>query len=290
MQETGNNISTLKKIYGNNENGFRITNGSLFIFIDDEEFSFALSSRSNREFVALESWDISETGSFSDALDMALSESEILAGNSFGRIICCSGFRKSTMVPAALFDQAQTEAQLNLSVPLEPGEEIITDDNHAINARTIFAIPGDVFQAIQKQFPEAEFHHASTPLTGYLLSLKAPATEPVMTAYMHNRYFEIYVTQSRQLLFYNTFNYSSAEEVVYHMLFICEQLRLNHESIHLEFAGQISPDNQVAVLTGKYILNTGFAARPSGYMYDTAFDPLPEHFYMNLFSQYICVS
>ena len=56
-----------------------------------------------------------------------------------------------------------------------------------------------------------------------------------------------------KLMFYNRFNFTTKEDVIYYLLFAIDQLKLNPEEIPVVITGNISEDNYKIIY--KYIRN-----------------------------------
>ena len=99
-------------------------------------------------------------------------------------------------------------------------------------------------------------------------------------------HFEAVTIDGKQLLFYNTFNYHSAEDFVYYLLFVCEQLQLNPETIDVILLGEIERNSTIYTLTQKYIRKIKFGERNDGAQYSYQLQTLPVHYYFTLFNNY----
>jgi hypothetical protein len=288
MQETGNNTIIREKIYGESFSGFKAGGGTLFLLCNEDGFSCAVAGKSRSEFIALESFfgDKSSTTEISTWIR----DSEICNLKGYRQIICSFGFPKVTLVPDALFDENSIRQHLSLCSEILPDEEILFDEIHQIRAKAVYAVPHSILNLLQSHFPGLESHHISNSFITHAMLHHAQRGQAVMSLNMNSGYFEIAVSSDRQFLFYNSFPAATPEEGVYHLLFICEQLRLDPESVILKFSGSIDENNGFLKLASNYIRHTGFVKRPSGYQYDQALRFIPAHQHFQLFIQPVCVS
>jgi len=88
------------------------------------------------------------------------------------------------------------------------------------------------------------------------------------------------------MLFYNSFNYHSAEDFIYYLLFVCEQLHLNPETIEVVLLGEIEKNSTVYSLTQKYIRTIIFGERTDGAQYSYQLQTIPSNYYFTLFNNY----
>ena len=259
----------------------------LYIYIDEAEITCAVADKKDRKFIALESWEFSPENRKAQ-LEQIRFNSKVLHPENYRNVICCSGFRNSTLVPVPLYEADTAEQHLHLSHRKQQGEVLHTDEILQLEARNIFAIPADCSEIISNWFRHAEIHHTSTALIEYLLTTNRNRNDEIMTVNVHRTYLEIIVIKGRVLLLYNCFNYETPEEFVYYLLFVCEQLHLNPDHVVVQFAGEIEKSDSLFQLTSRYVRNAGMVSRPEILDYSAVIHELPSHFHFNLFSQVIC--
>ncbi len=291
MPVTGSNISLSRKIIDDSFQEDIPESYDLFIYIDASEISCTVADRKSKKFIALESWQLDDED-FSDPelLPNIRKESTLLSLSGYPTVICCTGFRTATLVPGPLFEPGTAADQLQFSHDKIADGHLLVDQLHQLEASTIFTIPAIVYKNISSWFYLAGFHHTSTALIEFLLNLNKNSKEELVTINVHSRYMDVIVTRGRMLLLYNTFSFDSAEELVYYLLFVCEQLHLNPDHISVQCVGEINESDAPYQLARKYIRNLFLASRPETYEYAGCFDELPEPLHFNLFSQVICAS
>jgi hypothetical protein len=79
--------------------------------------------------------------------------------------------------------------------------------------------------------------------------------------------FEIIAIKNQDLIFYNTFEYSTKEDFIYYILFTLEQLKLDPETIKTGLIGTINKDDELFKIIYKYIRFVEFS-KPN-YTYTT---------------------
>ena len=63
------------------------------------------------------------------------------------------------------------------------------------------------------------------------------------------------VVKNQQLLLFNSFEYSTAEDFIYYLLFTCEQLQLSPETIAVYLLGLIDENSEYFKMAYKFIRN-----------------------------------
>lgn len=287
MQETSHKVTTDINIRDESFQPDELSTYELYIYGSNDGISCAVADRARKKFIALQAWTESETPSF---LNLVRQDSFILSGTGYREVFFGSGFRCNTIVPNPLFDGASVKEQLRLSHSVNDTDELFIDELRQVQAKNIFALPSNYCQLIRSWFPQVQFHHDSTALIEYILSVNRNKPVELVSVNIHHTFFELIITSGKQLLFYNSFDLNNPESLIYFILFTCEQLHLNPESIDLQLMGNIDSSSISYQLLKRYVRNIKFAARPDTYSYSYNFDEVPEHFYYSLFSEVICAS
>lgn len=196
---------------------------------------------------------------------------------------------KSTLIPNPLYDNEKRTKFLEFNHELEKEEEVHVDMLKNLEAKNLFSLNNEIKNSIKKFHSYAGIHHFSTSLIDSLILHYKNQTGKKVVVHVQASHFEVIVLEGKSLIFYNTFKYTSGEDFIYYLLFVCEQLKLNPEQLELLLTGEINRDSTIYNLLYKYIRNIKFSERPEAFHYSGKFETLPKHFYYNLFSQYLCV-
>ena len=155
-----------------------------------------------------------------------------------------------------------------------------------MDAKNIFALHLSIKSKLDYQFQNISYHHASSALIDTLVLQNKNQTSRKLFVHVQQTHFEAIVIDGKNLLFYNTFNYHTAEDFVYYLLFVCEQLHLNPETIDVVLLGEIERNSTIYSLTQKYIRKLKFGERNDGAQYSYQLQALPTHYYFTLFNNY----
>jgi len=261
----------------------------LLLYINDEEISCVIADKKSSGFIAFETYTIEPESNPATTLKQLISTSSLLRHSNYRKVIFCSGFRRSTIIPEALFDPGQLKEQLSFSTFTGDDDELFSDEVGVIHAVNIFAVPESVYKLVTNHFDNTEVHHSSTASVTAFISEHKSGDGKYLYVIVHQSYLEIFVIHNSGLLFYNTFNYTTDEELVYYILFVSEQLNINTETGHLYLSGYISEDDNSFKLVSKYIGNVHISEKPSNYRFTYEFQLLPRGFANYLFNQMVCV-
>lgn len=194
----------------------------------------------------------------------------------------------STLIPSAVYQEKDKAAYFNTNIS-ESDLSIATQTVTNLELNVVYGIPEAQKALIKRYFPSAkEFHH-----TGSLLN--ALANENMLTqeasviVNIHDNLVDIIVSKDKQLQLLNTYTYKTKEDYLYFLLNACEQLKLDLEQTPFTVYGRIEKASQLADIMRNYIHKVQFGKRISKFKYGYQMNELPEHFFLNLFSQYLCV-
>jgi len=195
---------------------------------------------------------------------------------------------KSTLVPSPLFEKDKKDTFLKLNHTIEEDEIVQTDFLRNVEAYNIFAISKSIESTIKKYFDRVSFRHFSSCLIESILKQNKNQTDKNVFVHVQSSHFEIIVCEGKKLIFYNSFAHQTSEDFIYYLLFTCEQLKLNPETLNLILIGEVEKNSALNSILKKYIRNIKFGERPESFEYSYKLDQIPKHFYYNLFNQFLC--
>jgi hypothetical protein len=147
-----------------------------------------------------------------------------------------------------------------------------------------YSLPGTIHDRIVKQFPSAVFFHAYTPsLKIYNGFVAADQVDLHFTT--HN--FRVLVKKSQQVHLAQTYSYKTPLDVVYYLLKICYEFKLEQAEVFLIVSGLIDQDSAMYSELHNYFLNIHFAHAPSYTLPETEH---PHYYFSSLYNLAACVS
>ena len=205
-----------------------------------------------------------------------------LLKNNYNHIFISYAFNESILTPGIYYDPSQNSENVNLVYGDLNNGFILTDFVEEKNLYNIYRVPNSVHQATKEQFPAARFSHQYSVLVKQLAY-----TVNRMTVIFYQHKFVVSLVKKDKLQIIQTFNYITAEDVVYHMFNICSQF--NAEEINIELSGMIEKDSGLFKEIHKYFLMTSFADLPGELSYAGGIKAFPRHFFSHLFLIALCV-
>lgn len=263
---------------------------ALSIEISLDGFSFCILDASRNKYIALQIYSFQNVFTYKTANEKVkeIIESNEIFKQSYKIVNACIVHTKSTLIPNAVYEAEKIKSYLDFNHESEENEIIISDTIKLIDTQNIFSFPQPLHQTLTNLFPKIKIHHFSTALiAGALLQFKNQHTKKIIV-HVQLTHFEIIVVEGGKLLLYNTFRYQTIEDFMYYLLFVCEQLQLNPETLDLVLNGEIEKNSALYSILYKYIRNIHFGSRNENYEYSYGFDNISPHFYYSLLSQHLC--
>ena len=161
----------------------------------------------------------------------------------------------STVVPEVVFDKNNALSYLKFNSQILQNDYVAYDqifNNECVN---IYIPSVNVNNFIFKKFDSFIYNHYSSIILEEVKSNEKNSINPSLYLNIDLNHFEIIYFQDNKLIFYNTFDYSTKEDVIYYLLFTIDQLKLNPEKTPLIISGSISIDDECYEIIYKYIRN-----------------------------------
>ena len=260
----------------------------LIIQISIDNILVAVNERGGNKYIAFENYTFQNVYNFDGVADLldTLSKESKLIKHKYKSAVCIIVNNLSTLVPNALFDEDRVKMYLKFNAELQGDEMVLVDNLKSMDSKNVFAFPLSIKSKLDYLFSNIKYHHASSALIDTLVLQNKNQTGKKLFVHVQPSHFEAVTIDGKQLLFYNTFNYHSAEDFVYYLLFVCEQLQLNPETIDVILLGEIERNSTIYTLTQKYIRKIKFGERNDGAQYSYQLQTLPVHYYFTLFNNY----
>ncbi len=261
----------------------------LIIQMDIDCVWLAVNEKLKNKYIAFESYsfqNLFQLGEVCDLMDVLVKESKLFL-QKYGSVSCVVINNLSTIIPSPLFEKNKEEMFLKFNSTLQGDELIMVDDLKNLDAKNVFALPSCLKIKLENLHKNVTYHHFSSSLIEGLLIQNKNQTTKKLFVHIHPSHFEAIVIDGKNLLFYNTFNYHTTEDFIYYLLFVCEQLQLNPESIEVVLLGGIEKNSAIYSIAQKYIRNIKFGERTDDADYSYQLQTIPKHQYFTLFNCYL---
>lgn len=176
----------------------------------------------------------------------------------------CSTTSKFTLIPHMLFTDDKKANYLQFNHRKVDQLDVLTDKIDHIDSVCVYGVSKAEQDIVSTFFPKSTLTHFGTKYIPLLLTENKNLQEKKMLVHITHDQLYITVIERNNLLFFNLFRYSNKHDCTYYILFACEQLNLNPETIQLEFSGDISKDSDIYNLVYTYVRSVSFRKNQHG--------------------------
>ncbi len=210
--------------------------------------------------------------------------SESLLKKQYSRSHNFWAFTESILVPAELMNTDRNLNMLNLVFGDAKQGIIHSDFLYKHNLHNIYRIPEAVIDICSAALPVATQTHLFTAL----VNRDMPEGNHLFTVFYSNS-LTIMLCKDGKLQVIQNFNYTHADDCVFHLLNVCKGFDVQPDSATLHINGMIDEQSGLYAAVYKYFLNIEFDKHPEGYSYDDEIKNHPPHFFSHLFALASCV-
>lgn len=175
---------------------------------------------------------------------------------SYDEIVVIHQNNINTFVPKVFFDDTLLNSYLQFNNRIFETDQIAFNFLNDYEMYNVFVPDIFIQEYLEQQLDTFETKHASSILVEKLLDMSKNDENKKMYVHVCVKHFEIVVVQNQQLLLYNTFEYGTAVDFLYYLLFTAEQLQLNPEHFELLFLGDVNTESEVFKMAYQYIRHT----------------------------------
>lgn len=161
----------------------------------------------------------------------------------------------NTFVPEPLFDEEAAAGYLQYGTRVFASDTFAHDLLQPQGMVNVYIPYANINNYLLDQFESFEYRHTASVLVPKLLELSKNDYRKQVFAHFSDSVVEILVAQNGQLIFYNAFDFVSAEDFLYYLLFTAEQLWLNPEEFPLQMLGEVSETSPLFAIAYRYVRN-----------------------------------
>ncbi len=290
-------ISPVHRFVDSGINYLFTNNYNLSIRILPDGFSYAIFDIQKEKFLAVEEFllpaQLRVPGAFGSQdyllwLDAIINQNYLLK-ESFNKIYVLVGGATYTLLPTPLFDTSKARMYLAFNHPLGSEEVIGYDMITAPEACLIYAVPGRLSEWAGKNFPAARrFHVCGSLIRSFFLQFRGGSPVTRVLANIQPGIFDIIIFRGSVFQLCNTFHYTTETDLLYYLLFVTEQLKINSEESPLYLSGRIENNSEQGRLLNTYFRFVELIPETNERRFTAVFDGAPLHHYFDLLNVSLC--
>lgn len=285
---TGNKIKPAFEIADENLNPKNTLQYKLSIQFALNGFCFSISDAISGKLIFLKEFllkDVKTKQGFNDTFTEIFKNELFLNAEMKQTIISMEG-GKSILIPNPLFEEDKQDFYWDLNYSSEEFYHQGFDNLKAINAKLLFRWNLDWFNILNQYFPKAEFVDKSFTILNSILNSNKNNQDQKCFLNVGYQEIDIIVLNGPDLIFHNTFAFKTDEDILFFVLSVYDQLKLNPEIQAITVLGAVSKTSNLYELLFKYIRNVNFGVKPNNLLFSYQFGSIPSHYYYSLF----CIS
>lgn len=182
---------------------------------------------------------------------------------SFAEVIVIHRNNLFSLVPKPLLDKAELANYLKFNVKILANDLVEYDEIESYDLVNVYVPFVNINNYIYDLFGEFEFMHHGTIMIQSLLNSHSNGNEPICYVHVADKQIDITVLAQKQLLFFNSFHYTTKEDFIYYLLFTLEQLKLNTENIKLRLFGAVDMGDELYNICYEYIQHISIFIPPN---------------------------
>ncbi len=241
--------------------------------------SFCILNRTKHIVEHLEYIPLGKKGTPFELLNLLKTtiENNSVFNQEFESVLCIHQNEMSTLVPQSLFDENQLANYLKFNAKILKTDFLSYDSIAANESVNVYVPWVNLNNYLFDTFGSFVYKHASTILIETILDHSSDNEAVSLFINVDELHFEIIAANDTQLIFYNAFDYSTAEDFIYYILFTIEQLKLDTETVPVYLSGQISESDDLYKILYKYVRFVSFVAPKFKYRFAENLQPEFKH-------------
>ena len=186
-------------------------------------------------------------------LELFIKESDINISNIINvELIVCN--KLSSIVPKNLFEEKLSLDYLKFNSKLLKDDYPANDILEEIGAVNVYLPYINVNNYLIEKFGSFNYYHYSTILIKKLIKHNS-SKDLTLYANIELNNFQVLILKNRKLIYYNNFDIKEKEDILYFILFVMEQNKIDCNNDKLLLLGDIHKESDIYKLLIKFINN-----------------------------------
>lgn len=191
---------------------------------------------------------------------------------------------RNTLIPETFFSEENFSELFYFNFTQRNNSSVKYHYIPKLNLYSLYEVDNEIISFLDRTFNEYNL----IPQTASFINSnikKSIVQEDELSDKMYVQFFndflEVVIIRDKNVLFYNTFIYKSSNDIVYYILNIFEQLKLNQEKTELVLSGFIEKDNIAVINLKKFVQFVYFESLNNDFNYFYKFQDLSPHYFHN---------
>jgi hypothetical protein len=265
----------------------KAANCTLFITVAPQGIILLAADMIQKEVMGLKAID---TGSFKTAEATAKQLTEWIeqgefAGVDFQQRVVLIENSCYTIIPEALFAE-KAGSYLKLVHRVGGSHEILY--NRTNNHVCIYAAPALLMQNLRHVLPGSLILHTAGVYVESIFNSISKSEKDLLHVNLHKQFMDVVHIRNGQLQFVNTFPFEADTDIVFFLLSVAEQQKMNNDKLAVLLSGEVSQSDALINMLKKYIPEVLLQTRPEEFIYPAAFREFQDQQYYQSLAALLC--
>ena len=262
-------------------------NYELAVQVSPDGLSFCLLDTIRNKFVLIRAFEPEENKYFNDEKIKELITKDDFLTKRFKKVRIITPAPRFTLVPAPLFDPGRKDDYFTFNHIREEGSLIIANKLPDPDIFCIFSLSKPFSDLIGELYPGVHPWHHIKPLFEHISHAKKSVNGNYIHIHIERDYFNLIISDDKQLIFCNTYNYRNISDILYFVLNVFKRLDIKQEET-IYFSGLTEKYDDLSSNFSIYVRNLKFSEPAGSFTFSYVFNETALHQYLNLFSAATC--
>lgn len=207
--------------------------------------------------------------------------------NGYNRVYATWNAPGATLIPASFYNENKKVDFLQFNNGATNNQRIIAEDTRGGEIKVLYSIPEPIKMYLDAKFSNHKIKHVSSSLMDIIASSSTRNTDKLGFINLNTSNFNL-LLMDKGLRFFNTFNYTTQEDILYYILFALEQNGFDAHEDKILLSGEVESESGTHKLLKDYIKNISFAITDKSLLRNDNISKLPHHFFFNLLNRFVC--
>jgi hypothetical protein len=262
----------------------------LFFLVSNNNIQLALKERRTGRMLAFENLkeEALKGRGWKQKLESASAASKILRNYEFAKVTAGIVSKEYTLVPDALFREGDEALYFKSAFNSSPSKLIYSQPVSQAALHVVFGIEEELQNEIRHLFQDPQIFHHSQALISDVVTNPLNSSLRQVRMCVHDDLIDVLVHTNKKLQLLNSFSWQTNEDILYYLIFICEQLEINPAETILNSSGKTEDGSELHQLLRNYFHDVLIRKKPAGVSLRFGGNDLPFHFYFLLYNLSMC--
>jgi len=249
--ETGKNSAGIKNCFGRTSDKELKENHFLVLADDALRFSYSFIDVKENQCVGLCSFSQQDgrTTKVEKLRDFIKFQPELK--KIYARTIVLFSNRECTLIPEEVYKEEDKEKYINLLFGDAYSGECYSMHLPDLGNYLVYKTSSELDSLYKELFPGSIYYHSTGFLLNTLSRVSFNYKKPLIHAHFSKNYFEMAMFSKGKLLFYNSFEFQTSEEIAYYILYALKQWKVEADEIMV--SGQMHAESDEFFWLKKYV-------------------------------------